>query len=250
MMIIIMALGSPSHPIHDSAWNSWCKTYQWKEYQGMEFVNFSPLFGHQYTHMFIDFRGLQDPYMKNKGIDYFENSRRATLANRQYCITNPGRFESYDNNIWGLSACDGPAVVMEADTLRFRTYWARGAGALEIGDDGTITPTAAGGSIPFAPEECINALYTMRNTFGDNLYQEYGFKDAFNMSFTQPGSMKKGWFDVDYLGIDQGPILIQLENYQSELIWKVFKTNKYIIKGLKKAGFTGGWLDEVHEISR
>jgi hypothetical protein len=243
MMIIILALGSPTHPVHDSAWNSWCKTYQWREYMGMEFVNFGPLFGHQYSQMFIDFRGIYDPYMAKKGIDYFENSRRATLSNRQYCITNPGKFEGYSSTIWGLTACDGPADVKEADTLRYRTYWARGAGALGIADDGTIAPTASGGSVPFAPEECIDALFTMKNTFGDNLYQEYGFKDSFNMTFTPSGKKQKGWFDPDYLGIDQGPILIQLENYQTDLIWKIMKQNKYIINGLKKAGFTGGWLD-------
>ena len=245
MMIIIMSLGSPTYPVHDSAWNSWCKTYTWKEYMGREQLNFGPLFGHQYSHMFIDFRGIYDPYMAKTGIDYFENSRRATLSNRQYCIANPGNFTSYGENIWGLTACDGPANVLGADTLRFRTYWARGASALEITDDGTISPTAAGGSIPFAPEECINALFTMKNTFGKRLYQEYGFKDSFNMTYHRPGSLKKGWFDPDYLGIDQGPIIIQLENYQTELIWKIMKKNNYIISGLKKAGFTGGWLDEL-----
>jgi hypothetical protein len=243
MLIIIMGLGSPTYPIHNSAWNSWCKTYEWKNFMGWEHLNFSPLFGHQYSHMFIDFRGIYDPYMKEKGIDYFENSRRATLSNRDYCAANPGNFNSYSKHIWGLTACDGPANVKEGDNLIFRTYWARGASALEIADDGTISPTAAGGSIPFAPEQCIEALYTMKTIFGDSLYQEYGFKDSFNMSYIRPGSSKRSWFNPDYLGVDQGPILIQLENYQTELIWNIMKTNKYIIAGLMKAGFAGGWLD-------
>lgn len=243
MMVIILGLGSPTHAIHDSAWQSWCKTYEWMEFKGMEFLNFGPLFGHQYSHMFIDFRGIYDPFISTKGIDYFENSRRATLSNRQYCIDNPGGFKSYSENIWGLSACDGPADVVQ-DGKRFHTYWARGAGARYKEDDGTITPTAAGGSIPFAPDECINALFTMKITFGDKLYQEYGFKDAFNMTYKSPESLEKGWFDIDYLGIDQGPIIIQLENYHSELIWNIMKTNPYIINGLKKAGFRGGWLDK------
>ena len=245
MLIMIMGLGSPSYPIHDSAWNSWCKTYEWKEFMGWEHLNFSPLFGHQYSHMFIDFRGIYDPYMKEKGIDYFENSRRASLSNRAYCIGNPGKYKSYGENIWGLTACDGPANVMEGDSLKFRKYWARGASALKISDDGTISPTAAGGSIPFAPDECMEALYTMHTVYGDSLYQKYGFKDSFNMSYTRPGSSTNGWFNQDYLGIDQGPILIQLENYQTELIWNIMKTNKYIINGLQKAGFTGGWLSET-----
>jgi len=248
MMTVILGLGSPTFPIQDSAWNSWCKTYEWNTYMGIEHINFSSLFGHQYSQMFIDFRGITDPYMTEKGIDYFENSRRATLANRQYCISNPRNFEAYGENIWGLTACDGPADIMVADTIQFKTYWARGASTEYVADDGTIAPTAAGGSIPFAPEVCINALYTMRTTYGDKLYKKYGFKDSFNMSFTPPGSSEKGWFNPDYLGIDQGPILIQLENYETELIWNIMKTNKYIIMGLKKAGFKGGWLDETQAL--
>lgn len=241
MILLVMAMGSPTHPIPDHSWENWVSTYEWKEYYGYEHVNFGPLFGHQYSHMFIDFRGIQDSYMKEKGIDYFENSRRATLANRAYCIDNPKKFEGYNENIWGLTACDGPKNEMriwKGQEIQFKTYHARGAAAGYEHDDGTITPTAAGGSIPFTPEESLNALYTMRTTFGDKLYQEYGFKDAFNLSYD-----KEGWFNEDYIGIDQGPILIMLENYQTGLIWDLMKKNPYIIKGLQKAGFTGGWLD-------
>lgn len=246
MMLIIMAMGSPTHPIPATAWESWSKTYQWSEFYGYEHVNFSPLFGHQYSHMFIDFRNIQDPYMKRRGINYFENSRRATLANRQYCIDNPGGFEDYSENIWGLSACDGPEnkkQIIEGDTVQFFKYSERGASSRRITNDGTITPTAAGGSIPFAPKICTDALYAMKQKYGDRLYKKYGFKDAFNMTYESDGN-QNGWVDDDYLGINQGPIIIQLENHQTELIWNVMKKNKYIIRGLKKAGFTGGWLNK------
>lgn len=246
MILILMALGSPTHPIHDSAWNSWCKKYQWAEFYGQEHVNFSPLFGHQYSHMFIDFRGIQDKYMMGKGIDYFENSRRATISNRAYCIDNPKGFKGYSEDIWGLTACDGPGGGKQTfglKTVEFWDYRARGASIIEIVDDGTIAPTAAGGSVPFAPEICIDALMAMKNKFGDKLYQEYGFKDAFNLSVQLIDKSDPGWFDKDYIGIDQGPILIQMENYQTGLIWEVMKKNKYIQNGMKKAGFTGGWLE-------
>ncbi len=248
MVLLIMALGSPTHPIPPDSWEAWCDSYQWEEFQGYELVNFSPLFGHQYSHMFIDFRDIRDPYMKTRGIDYFENSRRATLSNRAYCIENPGNFAGYDKNIWGLSACDGPAEEtrkIHGEKVNFWTYRARGASAINITDDGTIAPTAAGGSIPFAPEECITALMNMKNRLGDRLYQKYGFKDSFNLTYAEQENNKNGWVDSDYLGIDQGPILIQLENHQSELIWKVMKQNRYIVSGLKKAGFTGGWLEDT-----
>ncbi len=245
MVLLILALGSPTHPVGDSVWAEWCKTYDWDSFYGYDMVNFSPLFGHQYSQMYIDFRGIQDAYMRDRGIDYFENSRRATLGNRAYCTDNPGGFETYSQNIWGLTACDGPGRAQQMTDhglKQFWTYRARGASAIDTIDDGTITPTAAGGSIPFAPGECISALMAMKEQFGDSLYQEYGFKDAFNMTYIRQDGTK-GWFDVDYIGIDQGPILIQTENYQSGLVWNIIKKNPYIVRGLKRAGFTGGWLE-------
>jgi hypothetical protein len=126
----------------------------------------------------------------------------------------------------------------------FHAYTARGASARRITDDGTIAPTAAGGSIPFAPEQCIAALMHMKKQYGSKLYQEYGFKDAYNMTYIKEDGTA-GWFDLDYIGIDQGAILLQIENYQTELVWELMKKNKYIVSGLQKAGFTGGWLNEI-----
>ncbi|HYW97312.1 MAG TPA: glucoamylase family protein [Bacteroidales bacterium] len=245
MVLVLMAMGSPTHPIGDSAWSTWCKPYVWADFYGYDMINFSPLFGHQYSQMYVDFRGIQDAYTRSKGIDYFENSRRATLGNRAYCIDNPKAYDGYSDNIWGLTACDGPGHSEQMTDHGLRQFWsyrARGASAIDTIDDGTIAPTAAGGSIPFAPDECINALMTMKAQYGDSLYRKYGFCDAFNMTY-KTSSGKKGWFDVDYIGIDQGPILIQLENYQTGLIWDVMKKNKYIVAGLRRAGFSGGWLE-------
>jgi len=244
MLLYIMGAASPTHPIKASAWSDWTKTYQWAKYQGQEHVNFGPLFGHQYSHMFIDYRGIKDEYMTKKGIDYFENSRRATYANRQYCITNPGGWTGYASSIWGLTACDGPGNDQNSNpNISYMGYSARGAAQGYVQDDGTISPTAAGGSIPFAPEICIVALKDMHAKYGNAIYSTYGFKDAFNLSIlNKDGSI--GWIDNDYLGIDQGPIVIQIENYRSGLIWELMKKNKYIVEGLKKTGFKGGWLDK------
>ncbi|MBL7851029.1 MAG: Tat pathway signal protein [Cyclobacteriaceae bacterium] len=242
MILYVLALGSPTHPLDKGAWEAWTKTYQWSTWQGQPHVNFGPLFGHQYSHMYIDFRGIQDDYMKGRGIDYFENSRRATLANRQYCIYNPGGWSDYSELIWGLTACDGPGNQGNADpNISFMGYSARGAARGYIQDDGTIAPTAAGGSIPFAPEVCLPALEEMSKRYGDKLYSTYGFKDAFNPSVVYADG-SRGWFDPDYLGIDQGPILMQLENYRTGLVWEIMKKNPYIVEGLRKAGFSGGWL--------
>lgn len=244
MILLVLAMGSPTHPIPADSWQNWSSTYQWGEYYDQEHVNFGPLFGHQYSHMFIDFRGIQDDFMREKGIDYFENSRRATYANRAYCIANPSDYKGYSESVWGLTACDGPGNENKSNpNISFYTYRARGAAQWHVVDDGTITPTAAGGSIPFAPEICLPALDEMHRLYGDNLYGEYGFKDAFNLTI-EYNDGTQGWFDTDYIGIDQGPILIQLENYRSELLWNVMKKNPYIVAGLRKAGFGGGWLDE------
>jgi len=248
MILNILALGSPTHPVKDVIWKNWTKKYEWENYQSFEHVNFGPLFGHQYSHLFIDFKGIRDEYIQSKGIDYFENSRRATYANRAYCIENPMKFAGYGENIWGLTACDGPGDQTRRigdKKVRFFGYSARGAASGYSVDDGTIAPTAAGGSIPFAPEICLPALKAMYDQFGANLYSEYGFKDAFNPTNSNEENNASGWFDVDYIGIDQGSILIMLENYKSNLIWNIMKKNPYIISGLQKAGFKGGWIDEV-----
>ncbi|MGQ0539923.1 MAG: glucoamylase family protein [Gemmatimonadaceae bacterium] len=256
MLLYVLALGSPTHPIDPAAWEAWTRTYVWGEFYGQAHVNFAPLFGHQYSHVWIDFRGIRDAYMRQRGIDYFENSRRATLAQRAYAAANPDGWRGYSENVWGLTASDGPndtTVTIDGRERKFFSYRARGAAATEVVDDGTLVPTAAGGSVPFAPEIAVPALRAMRAAYGDDLFGQYGFVDAFNPTFrvpVQPGRglkhgrvvAEKGWFDTDYLGIDQGPIIAMIENYRSGLVWERMKRSPYIIQGLCRAGFRGGWL--------
>jgi hypothetical protein len=242
MLIYILALGSPTHPADTAAWSAWTSTYQWGTFHGQTHLGFAPLFGHQYTHVWVDFRGIQDAYMKGRGIDYFENSRRATLAQQAYAVANPGGWKSYGAYQWGLTASDGPA-----DGAPYHTYFARGADFTEIQDDGTIAPTAAGGAIAFAPEIAVPTLLSLRRTYGADLFGTYGFFDGFNPTFTGTPAMGHvvpgvGWFDTDYLGIDQGPILAMVENYRSGLVWQLLRGNAHVVLGLCRAGFTGGWL--------
>jgi hypothetical protein len=142
-------------------------------------------------------------------------------------------------------------IPFAGEPRQFHSYWARGASAERINDDGTLAPTAAGGSMPFAPEICLPVLKAMRDRYGDALFSKYGFLDSFNPSFTfqdvrlTHGRIVDGlgWVDTDYLGIDQGPILLMIENYRSELVWRLMKRNPYVQRGLQRAGFSGGWLD-------
>ena len=251
MLVYILALGSPTHAIDPAGWDAWVAGYagDWGTSYGQEHLRFAPLFGHQYSHLWVDFRGIQDAYMRGKRIDYFENSRRATLAQRAYAIANPLGWKGYGKNVWGLSACDGPSDA-ELDyggrSRQFHTYAARG---VDFNDDGTLAPTAAASSIAFAPEIAIPAVVEMRQRYGAQIYSTYGFLDAFNPSFefdepVQGGRVVNGfgWVDGDYLGIDQGPIVGMIENNRSELVWKVMRKNPHIKTGLERAGFQGGWL--------
>ena len=250
MIVVILALGSPAHPVDPAAWAEYHKTDRWGSFYGQQHTLFAPLFGHQYSHVWIDFRGIRDGISR---IDYHENSRRATLSQRAYAIDNPQQFRDYGENIWGLTACDGPmdaTITIDGRARTFHSYHARGATEGDIRDDGTIAPTAAVSSIAFAPEIAIPAIREMSTRYGTNLYSTYGFLDAFNPTLRTTEELKhgrvdpaQGWFDVDYLGIDQGPIIAMIENYRTGLVWNTMKKNAHVVRGLKRAGFKGGWLE-------
>jgi hypothetical protein len=256
IILLVLALGSPSHAVSSKAWDAWVTRYpqRWGKFYGYEHLMYAPLFVHQYSHVWIDFRGIQDVFMRGKGIDYFENSRRATLAQRAYAADNPQEWRDYSSDIWGLTASSGPladTVVVDGRARLFRRYWARGAALNDIRDDGTIAPTAVGGSIPFAPDVTIAALMAMRDRYGERVYRRHGFVDAFNPTLnvanveTNRGRIVPGvgWFEDDYLGIDQGPILLMAENYRSGLVWQTMRKNPHIVRGLCRAGFRRGWLE-------
>ncbi|MDR1075769.1 MAG: hypothetical protein LBL59_05600 [Xanthomonadaceae bacterium] len=254
MMMYILALGSPTHPVSQDAWTVWARTYNndWGVYYGQEYLSFGPMFGHQYSHVWVDFRDIQDEYMREHGTDYFLNSRNAALAQREYAIVNPMKWKGYGENVWGLTASDGPQQTTqqyEGEERQFRHYSSRGAGLRENFDDGTIAPTAAISSIVFAPEIAIPATLEMHKRYGDYLYSSYGFLDSFNPSFEYDIPLKtgrlipeKGWVASDYIAIDQGPVLAMITNYQNEFVWNVMKKSPYIRTGLERAGFRGGWL--------
>ncbi len=260
MLVYVLALGSPTHAVGKDSWDQgWAARLEsdWGTYYGQEHLQFEPLFGHQYSHVWVDFRGIQDEFMRAKGIDYFENSRRATLSQRAYGADNPNKWVGYSGDFWGWSASDGPGGIrgktVNGIERQFMGYSARGVSAIRVVDDGTIVPTAAGGSIPFAPEITLPALMKMKAKYGDRLYTRYGFQDAFNPSFTfvdagsRSGTVdpELGWVAKDHIGIDQGAILAMLENHRSGLVWEVMRKNPHIVRGLKRIGFTGGWLAEA-----
>ncbi len=257
MIVYLLALGSPTYPVEGSAWDAWTSSYDryWSSSFGEPHLAFAPLFGHVFSHVWVDFRAIRDPYMDGRGIDYFENSRRAVHAQRDYAVANPDGWKDYGANVWGWTAVDGPADIEYevAGKLRaFRRYAARGAAGAEAYDDGTLAPSAAVSAIAFAPEIAKPAIEELHRRYGEHIFSRYGFVDALNPSFDcdvplalghcVPGL---GWVDTDYLGIDQGPILAMLENYQSELVWGTMRKNAHLRRGLTRAGFSGGWLADA-----
>lgn len=252
LLLYVLALGSPSHPLPPETWAAWTARFdaQWSDKWGEPHLQFAPLFIHQYSHCWIDFRGIRDPYMAARGIDYFENSRRAVRTQRAYAIANPGGWTGYGEDVWGLTACDGPGDFKQRIAGRereFFSYSARGPGDR---DDGTLAPTAAAASIAFEPELATRAVATMHARYGRGIYGRYGFLDSFNPTLTRAATPLKhgkivrgiGWVDADHLGIDQGPILLMIENMRSGLVWEVMRRNPHIRRGLQRAGFKGGWL--------
>lgn len=246
-LLYVLALGSPTHPLGPVSWKKWTSGYDWANFYGYKGVQFGPLFGHQYSGMYVDYKGIQDAYMKKVGSTYFKNSRRATLAQIAYAKQNPKNFVGYGKNVWGLTACDGPGrdkAEWKGNKVKFYGYRARGIAANYDVDDGTIAPTAAGGSIPYTPEKSISALMYMKEHY-PGIWGKFGFKDSFNPTYYKAKGKKGVWYDDKYLVIDQGAILIMLENYRSGLIWNLLKKDPVIIRGLKRSGFSGGWLKNI-----
>jgi hypothetical protein len=220
MILCCLGLGATANPLPPTAWDAWTSGYTWTNCYGLSFVPFPPLFGHQYSHCWIDFRHIADSYMRLHNSSYFENSRRATLAQRSYCIADPKGHRGYSGMVWGLTSCDGPPG-----------YSAHGAPPAQE-DDGTIAPTAVGGSIAFTPEYSVPTLRYFYDTYRPRIWTAYGFRDAFNLGAQ--------WFASDELGIDQGPIVLMIENYRTQRVWRRFMQSEIVQRGLQRAGFVPG----------
>jgi hypothetical protein len=218
MIIYILGLGTATNPLPASAWNYWTSGYLWQTNYGQSYVAIPPLFTYEYSHCWIDFRHVADPYMTNRNMSYFVNSRRAALAQVAYSIANPNGWPGYSTNVWGLTASDDPTNGYAVHGLPPAGY-----------DNGTIAPTAAGGATPFTPEYSVPTLVNFYSRYRPFLWTSFSYRDAFNA--------QAGWYDADELGIDQGPIIIMIENYLTQRPWKLFMQNAEVQRGLSRAGF-------------
>ena len=214
MMLILLAVGSPAHPIPPAAWRAWER--KWITYAGYHYINaHPPLFIHQYSHAWVDFRGRREGWYPF--VNYFENSVRATRAHRQFCIDLAKEFPAYGPDVWGISASDSE-----------RGYVAWGGPPRDPAIDGTVVPYAPGGSLAFTPDISLAALRALKEKYGAKVYGRYGFTDAFNPN--------TGWVDTDVIGIDQGITLLAAENLRDGLVWRHFMKNAEITRALDLVG--------------
>ena len=212
-ILYLMAIGSRTHPITPEAWYAWKRN--WNEYAGYRYLGRTPLFTYQYSHAWVDFRGRRE--IKGERIDYFQNSIRATLAHRQFCIDLAKDFSAYGPNVWGISASDS-----------IKGYVAWGGPPRDPAIDGTVVPYASAGSLMFVPQLALAALKTIRAKYGQNVYGKYGFADAFNPN--------TGWVDRDVIGIDLGITLLSAEDARTGAVWRWFMKNPEIVKAMDLAG--------------
>lgn len=243
IVLYVLALGSPTHALEGSGYEAWTVTYQWENLYDYDFLYAGPLFIHQFSHAWMDLRGIQDRFMREKQSDYFENSRRAVMVQREYARRNPNEFAGYDEYCWGLTACDGPNDGMPALGQRSAPrqhlfgYAARG---VPYGpDDGTMSGWAALASLPFAPDIVLRTASTMLQRYPEML-SEQRYTSSFNPSL--PGRGADAWVSTGHFGLDQGILIMMIENYRTGMIWRLMRECPYIGIGLRRAGFRGGWL--------
>ena len=245
LILYLLALGSPTFPIGPEHYTAWTGSYEWTSAYGIDYLYAGPLFIHQMSHLWVDFRGIRDAYMRARDCDYFDNSRRATHVQQRYAIDNPHGFEQYSEVCFGVTASDGPGyVVKQIDGVKrtFYDYLARGA---PYGpDDGTVAPWAVAASLPFAPDIVLPSLQHFQRLRLREA-NPYGFKASFSPTFEGAKESKAGWVSPYHFGINEGPTVIMIENYLHDLTWRTMRACPSLKLGLLRAGFSGGLLAEA-----
>ena len=242
LLLYVLGLGSPTYPLPPESYAAWASTYQWIEIYGYEFLYGGALFIHQYSHIWLDFRGIKDAFMREKGIDYFENSRRATLIQQEYAIRNPLGFTGYGEHFWGLTASDGPGFETRRIAGIERSFFDYVARGVPYGpDDGTIAPWAAVASLPFAPKIVLSTVRHFQDEY-PQLTGKFCLRCSFNLTFPNETEGAVGWTSPYHFGINLGPVVLMCENYRSGLPWRLMRASSYIVTGLRRAEFGSGWL--------
>jgi hypothetical protein len=238
-ILYILALGSPTYPLSKAGFAAWTSTYQWENILGHDVLYSGPLFTHLFSHAWIDFKEIQDEFMREKRWDYFQNTRSAIAVHREHGARNSYGFEGYKRDFWGVTAGDGPGnqdLRRDGRDRRFFGYMSRG---VPYGpDDGTIAPWAMLATLPFGARTALVGTRHLLDNYPQVLSQNR-FSSGFNPTLD---ASKGGWVSEGWYGLDQGLLVMMIENGRTGLIWKLLRGCPYIRKGLQNAGFTGGWL--------
>ncbi|MEO6950787.1 MAG: glucoamylase family protein [Polyangia bacterium] len=243
LLLYVLALGAPEYFVGPDAYAAWTSTFAWRRLYGHEVLYAGPLFIHQFSHVWIDLRGIADAFMATRNADYFENSRRATYVQQQYAIRNPRGFAGYDEHGWGLTATNGPDLgKVKVHGRSHRTFGYRARGAPFGPDDGTLAPWAQIASLPFAPELVLPAIRVLRERDGSGRAR-YGCHASYNPSM-RSGANESMWTSPWHYAINQGPIVVMIENHRTGLVWRLMRDCEPMRSGLLRAGFGGGWLRE------
>lgn len=242
-LLYVLALGSPTRPVAPRSYRAWASGFRWKHLYGYEHVYAGPLFIHQMAQCWIDLRGIHDATMREADIDYFENSRRAVMIQREYARRNPKAFRGYGEHCWGITASDGPGDVRRRVDGRLRRFWGYRARGAPFGpDDGTVSPWVALAALPYQEDLVLEMLDHVLAEYPD-IEGRYGLLCSFNPTYPAAGSSV--WVSGIHLGLDLGPIVMMGANHRSELIWGLTRRCPHIVRGLRRAGFRGGWLDDM-----
>lgn len=245
---LLLGLGSPTFPLPAEVYSEWVSEFEWIKSYDQEYLYGGSLLNHQISHLYIDFRGIRDSYMRGRRTDYFGNSSKATRVQQLYAIDNTARFEGYGKNCWGITESDGPGpaiITVKGKERQFMNYAER---AVPFGpDDGTVSPWAVISSLPFAPDIVLPAIRFFLNEPDLNIFNNYGFKSAFNQTYPHKPINPHGWRSPWHYALNQGPAMVMIENFRTGLLWELMKDNQYILRGLRKAGFSGGWLNRKSE---
>ena len=238
-ILYILALGSPDRPLAPASFANWSCTYQWENLLGQDVLYSGPLFTHLFSHAWVDFRGIQDEFMREKRWDYFKNSQNTIAMHREYGARNPRGFAGYGRNFWGITAGDGPAnqdIRRNHKDRRFFGYMSRG---VPYGpDDGTISPWAMLATLPFCAEQALEGTRHLLHVYPQVCTNDR-FSSGFNPTLIKNG---EGWLSEGWYGLDQGLLVMMIENHRTGLIWNILRACPYVRTGLNRAGFTGGWL--------
>jgi hypothetical protein len=239
MILYILGIGSPTHPLPARSFAKWNSTYQWENLFGQDLLYSGPLFTHLFSHAWVDFRGICDKFMRQKHSDYFQNTKNAVAVQREYCARNPHSFAGYRRNLWGITAGDGPddRDLGQATVGRhFFGYMSRG---VPYGpDDGTIAPWAMLATLPFDADAAIQGTRHLLDKY-PQVCSHDRFASGFNATLVRDG---QPWVSQGWYGLDQGLLIIMIENYRSGLLWEITRSSTIFRRGLERAGFDGGWL--------